>query len=224
MDCNNSIKTQRRYSQSQHNLLNPASGAHYEPYKNVPIEPGLMSPLLQKSGENHRGKKQVNHGQFHEHIFNLNYDEKQIRKVPFRKTYNRDKLVLLSTNPSILSEKSSLTIQLPKSLTGRTCDFRNDRGESMAIERVKNIYGNGQVYKLRKDLNDQADGKLADVISQLKSDKSLNRNQDLNRKKMSHADREILFQLNHEVTNVRSLESWKKEGFLKKVRLEKMCR
>lgn len=190
----------------------------YTPYKHVSIKPGVLYPLLVKSGQNLRGKKQVNYGHIREDIFALDYNEKEIRKVPFRKTYNRDKLVMITSNPSILTQKLSLTIPIDKcqSLMASNIQSTNERGESIHIERVKNIYGKGSYYKQRHDQNDQVEEKQKDVITKFKSDKTLNRNlMELNRKKMTHADRDNLFQLNHEINNVRNLESWFKDSYRK---------
>ena len=81
-------------------------------------------------------------------------------------------------------------------------------GVSDFIQRVKNIYGKGRVYKLRKDLNEQVEDKLKDVIQKLKSDKKLSKTLSLNRKKLSHSEVENLFVLNTEIDKVRNLENW----------------
>jgi hypothetical protein len=90
------------------------------------------------------------------------------------------------------------------------------------MQRVKNIYGKGQIYKLRKDLNEEVDDKLKNVISALKSDKTLGKSYTLNRKKLTHSEIENLFQLNHEVNTVRGLEGWLTASYHKQSALGKI--
>jgi hypothetical protein len=100
--------------------------------------------------------------------------------------------------------------------------MQNPSGVSTFMQRVKNIYGKGQIYKLRKDLNEEVDDKLKNVISALKSDKTLGKSYTLNRKKLTHSEIENLFQLNHEVNTVRGLEGWLTSSYHKQTALGKI--
>lgn len=72
------------------------------------IKEGILSPLVNKSDDSHRGKRMLPLLSKQD-MFKLEYNFEEVRKVPFRKTYNREKLVLLNTNSSILTQKESLT-------------------------------------------------------------------------------------------------------------------
>ena len=243
---NPSLSHARNFS---HSRLEPLQGNSIHKAENTTgsrffIKQGILSPLVQKSNDTIIGKK-ILPSLSQADIFKLQYSFAEVRKVPFRKTYNREKLVLINTNPSILTQKESLTIPkntLEKCATvyyflifSKKYSYQclniifqekklvNPDGVSTFMQRVKNIYGKGQIYKLRRDLNEEVDDKLKDVISRLRSDKTLAKNYSLNRKKLTHSEIENLFQLNHEINTVRSLEGWFNSCYNKQAALGKIC-
>lgn len=181
------------------------------------IKQGILFPLIKKSDDNVIGKKV--YSKTNKDIFNLNYDYFEQRKVPFGKMYNREKLVLLNSNPSILTRKESLS-NLKKNRQENELHKVESEGVSTFMQRLKNIHGKGKTYKLKRELNDQVDEKIKEVIAELKTDKKLSKTLMVNRKKMSHADVENLFQLNSEIHKVRGQEAWFTDYNYKKAQFE----
>lgn len=182
------------------------------------IKGGILYPLIKNSDDNVIGKKIVSKGP-NQDIFKQEYDYFEIRKVPRGKMYNRDKLVLLNSNPSILTNKVSQS-NLKRNVDNKELRKVTSEGVSTFMQRVKNIHGKGRTYKLKRELNDQVDDKIKEVIAELKTDKKLSKTLIVNRKKMSHADVENLFQLNSEINKVRGLEKWHTDYNMKKAQFE----
>lgn len=135
-------------------------------------------------------------------IFNLEYNTREVRKVPYSKIYKPEKLFFVGGADRVSTNKESQT--------NRTI-LLSDKNEyfQSCLDRVKNIYGRGQVYRLKTDYDENQNKRFKDIQSTLRNEKALDKTfKDVNEKKINSRLREKLLNFNTERNDVQKLDNW----------------
>ena len=145
-------------------------------------------------------------GKAKSNIFDQEFTSKEIFKVPFTKSFMRQKLFYITNLPQQTTVKDSLTSK-------NILNVEKNESLNNSQNRIKKIYGRGQIYNLNTSYDEDQKRRFNEILNNLKSEKVTAksfrlRNMNIQETIFSTKQKETIQDLNHERNNIKNLDEW----------------